>query len=99
MSKKVLWYVLVGHNPVPCDDIEVLGKWFENADRQVALTEKNGISVSTVFLAMNHSFGNGEPILFETMVFGGNEDIQERYRTWDEAVEGHAKICREVFGE
>jgi hypothetical protein len=49
--------------------------------------------VSTVFLGIDHGFGD-DPILFETMVFGGEYDgIQKRYSTWDEAVEGHYKIC------
>jgi len=35
-----------------------------------------------------------KPILFETMIFGGeNDQYQERYSTWDEAVEGHKKAC------
>lgn len=96
MSKRIFWYVLVGHTPVPCEDVEVWGRYMEEADRQVALTEKNGLTVSTVFLSLDHAF-KGEPVLFETMVFGGDNDIQGRYRTWDEAVEGHAKVCSEVF--
>lgn len=50
----------------------------------------NGILVSTVFLGLNHQYGEGPPVLFETMIFGGEHDqFQERYCTWDEAVEGH----------
>jgi len=48
------------------------------------------ITVSTVFLAIDHSYGGGPPILFETMIFGGERDgYQDRYATWEEALEGH----------
>jgi hypothetical protein len=47
-----------------------------------------------VFLGIDHNFfGDGPPILFETMVFGGPMDQdQRRYSTWDEAEFGHAAI-------
>ena len=56
------------------------------------------VDVSTIFMAMDHSFGDdGEPILFETMVFGGEHDnYQERYHTYDRAEEGHRRICEMV---
>ena len=46
--------------------------------------------VSTVFLGLDHAFDGGTPLLFETMIFGGEHDeYQERYATWDEAEAGH----------
>lgn len=49
------------------------------------------VHVSTVFLGMDHGFG-GMPLLFETMIFGGELDqFQDRYPTWDMAVAGHAE--------
>lgn len=53
----------------------------------------NGYRVSTVFLAVNHQYGDGPPLLFETMIFepGTYFDIYcERYSTWAEAEAGHA---------
>lgn len=42
--------------------------------------------------------GSGEtekPILYETMVFGGEHDqLQKRYATYNEAVTGHNEIIR-----
>ena len=35
--------------------------------------EQGAIVVSTVFLAVGHSFGESEPVLFETMIFGGKK--------------------------
>jgi hypothetical protein len=59
-----------------------------------------GVGVSTVFLGINHAFDDyADPILFETMVFGGDHnDHMERYTTWDEAVKGHEKIVKMCGG-
>lgn len=53
----------------------------------------SGIRVSTVFLGLDHSFMSKTPLLFETMIFGGDEseEYQERYSTWKQAEEGHQK--------
>jgi hypothetical protein len=49
--------------------------------------------VSTVWLGLNHQFDPvGPPIIFETMVFGGEHDQdQERYSTEEDALEGHRR--------
>jgi|SRR3990167_8666827 len=93
-------YILDGHRPVPCNNILEWGRWFEKANRHVANDTKNNINVSTIFLGLDRSFGQGPPILFETMVFGGkhNKDM-ERYSTWKEAEKGHKKMCEIVFAE
>ena len=39
-----------------------------------------------------------DPILFETMIFGGeHHEYQERYTTWDEAIKGHKEAVALVF--
>jgi hypothetical protein len=87
-------YILKDHEPVPESDLLLWAKWFEAAERRVAFDEINGVRVSTVFLGLDHNFGhNDAPILFETMVFGGPLDQeQRRYRTWDEAEKGHQEM-------
>jgi len=92
-------YILNGHEIVPCEDVLEWMKWFEKPDCHVGYDKKKGILVSTVFLGRDHNFGSkGLPILFETMVFGGEHDgEQERYSTWEEAEEGHKKMCEIVF--
>ena len=53
--------------------------------------------VSTVFLDIDHSFDDGEPLLFETMIFGGeNDGYRYQYLTWDDAVKGHQFACEKV---
>lgn len=71
--------------------------WVEHADRHVADDYVNGVRVSTVFLGLDHSWGSGPPILFETMIFGGWFDgWQRRYATWDQAETGHAVYLQRV---
>lgn len=52
------------------------------------------VAVSTVFLGLDHRFfGEGPPILYETMIFGGpNDGEQRRYATRDEALAGHKRM-------
>jgi hypothetical protein len=57
---------------------------------RVADDTLGAVRVSTVFLGLDHRWGDGPPLLFETMVFGGPlNGNQERYSTWDAAAEGH----------
>jgi hypothetical protein len=85
-------YILDGKTPV-ATDMMTWARWLENTKaRQVGYYEKDGLRVSTVFLGLDHSFGDGKPLIFETMIFGGPHDqYQERYSTWDEAEAGHKK--------
>jgi hypothetical protein len=88
------YYVLDGHNAKPVKDVLEWGKYFDKSDRTVKKTTVGEAKVSTVFLGLNHRFGEGEPLLFETMIFGGKEDgWRKRYSTWDEAVKGHDTAC------
>lgn len=91
-------YILEGMIPVQEDDLIKWAQWFEGADRGVALDELDGVRVSTVFLGLDHNFSlAGPPLLFETMVFGGKYDQeQERYSTWETALQGHNRIVEMV---
>jgi hypothetical protein len=53
----------------------------------------SGGYVSTVWLGLNHAFGGGPPLIFETMVFP-ECTICERYATEEDARAGHARILR-----
>ena len=87
-------YILDGRGkPKPEPDLLKWAKWFEEGgNRRVASDTVNGKMVSTVFLGLDHSFGHGEPLLYETMVFGTEDDMAERYHTREEALEGHQRI-------
>lgn len=92
-------YILENGKPVPCEDLMKWAKWFETAkDRHVGNTVKGNVRVSTIFLGLDHRFGDGKPLLFETMVFGGLlNGSQERYSTIEEAQKGHKKYCKKAF--
>lgn len=93
-------YPAFGKTPKPIDDVLEWGKWFETANRRVAEANVGNVCISTVFLGLDHNWGPGEPILFETMVFGGHFDGQQRrYATWEEAERGHAEMVRMVKEE
>ncbi len=93
-------YVLDGKTPVKCDDLYTWGEWMETANRHVAKEVIGDAQVSTVFLGMDHAWGGAEPLLFETMIFGGPHDgYQDRCSTWAEAEAMHAKAVALVKGE
>ena len=92
-------YILDGHATVECNDLMAWARWFETADRQVAKTAIGDVKVSTVFLGLDHSFGGGKPLLFETMIFGGaHDEYQTRCSTWDEADAQHQAAVALVRG-
>lgn len=74
-------------------------KWFETANRAVLRTAYGAVEVSTVFLSLNHNYyGEGPPILWETMVFGGALDgEQDRYTSKLDALAGHQAMCERVM--
>ena len=65
-------------------------------DKRVAITYlSNGIDVSTVWLGINHQFGKGPPLIFETMVFTANGgDEMKRYSTEKKALAGHKRMVK-----
>ncbi len=67
--------------------------------KRVALQEQGDIRVSTVFLGLNHQYGGGPPLIFETMIFGGEYDEEQwRYTTEAEALQGHEAAVALAFG-
>lgn len=94
-------YILVGHEPVMEPDLMKWAEWMETAYRHVAVQQLNvEVLISTVFLGINHQWGIGSPLLFETMVFGGIHDQDcYRYSTWDEALAGHKRLVAEILAE
>lgn len=90
-----MYYIIENGVPKLEPDLNRWGKWFEQADdeRRVGLTKVGKIEVSTVFLGLDHNYSHeGSPILFETMVFGGDGEPCWRYCTREEALTGHKKV-------
>ena len=86
-------YILEGTVPIP-RDLLTWARWFETAERQVAETWVTPtLRVSTVFLGLDHQWGAGPPLLFETMCFhDGDGQECERYSTWAAAEQGHEAL-------
>jgi hypothetical protein len=89
--------------PVDVSTMDGLTAWAEmmgrDANRTVGYTQiTSEIMVSTIFLGLDHRYsGDGPPLLFETMVFGGplNESMW-RYSSWDDAEAGHRAAVRKA---
>lgn len=103
------FYMLDEHGePFAIDDMRVWAKWFETADRHVDRTEIGPYTVSTVFLGIDHSFQNYEPVLYESLVFvrqpegsefewvSAGEYEMRRYATREQAQAGHDELVAEA---
>lgn len=89
------WYTLKDKIPV-LSEIKEFSQLPEK-DRVVKQETIGDAWISTVFLGLDHSWEEGPPVLFETMIFGGEHDMyQDRYCTWEEAEEGHKKAVNLV---
>lgn len=84
--------------PVPEPDVLKWAQWFDGDDHRLVKQTKIGrVSVSTVFLGIDHGWDNEEPILWETMVFGGIHDqSQWRYSSREAAVLEHVCIVASI---
>ena len=86
------WYILKYRKPIRCTNIRKLHRTYEHIRvRRTYLP--NNTFVSTVFLSLDHQYGNGPPLLFETMINVNGEflDYQTRCSTWREALKMHWK--------
>jgi hypothetical protein len=94
-------------NPRPEHDVLAWAQWYETAARQIALTRFKWGRVSTIFLGLDQDYfsfcwdpapdpPNYKPLVWETMVFGGKLDQQQRrYRSREEALAGHDQLVEE----
>lgn len=76
-------------------------RWAEGIERCriVKKDQVNGRQVSTVFLGINHNFtAHGDPVLWETMVFSGEDAayLTRRYTSQADALNGHDEIVDQV---
>ncbi|MET2951230.1 hypothetical protein ABXV18_24420 [Vibrio owensii] len=64
--------------------------------RKINRLRTQEILLSTVFLGLDHNYtSSGKPILFETMIFGGQRDEEQwRYCDWDTAAINHDRILK-----
>lgn len=72
---------------------------FENDEYKIVKKQTMfGNEVSTVWLGSDHGFGMaGKPIIFETMIFGGEWDqFEQRYATEEHALAAHNAIVNMI---
>lgn len=88
------FYVLEGRDAKPHGDDAVAWAKAWRGPNHVDDTMIGSVRVSTVFLGVDHQYGDGPPLIFETMIFGGVHD-QEQWRcsTWTEAEAQHEAAC------
>lgn len=86
--------------PVKSPNLMSWAKWIERGENRVlAQTRHENVKVSTIFLGLDHSLSNSTPVLWETMIFGGEHDAEQaRYTTREDALEGHKRSCVTVWG-
>lgn len=91
------FYILDGRTPVAVDGIE---EWAQRGGSvRVDETVIGQARVSTVFLGIDHQHGDGPPLLFETMILGGEHDeYQKRCSTYAQAEAQHEAACALVRG-
>lgn len=85
-------------NPITYAEWERL---FSNEDyKRVALFETGDVSVSTVWLGLDYNWLGSPPLIFETMIFGGDRDSEQwRWPTEAAAIAGHDQIAAELREE
>lgn len=83
-------YILVEGKPVLEPNLNKWGSWMGTSERIVKKDDIGKVKVSTIFLGLDHNYGIGTPILWETMIFGGKHDqYQKRYSSLEDAQHGH----------
>lgn len=90
--------------PVRANTLE-WGVWLETHREQRIVRQDtiDGIKVSTVFLGLDYYYGPRsqphDPILWETMIFGGEHDQYcQRYTSAEDAMAGHMEALKLVEG-
>lgn len=83
-------------------DLYTWAAWFEDPTNRVIAHDRDesgtrDLLVSTIFLGLDHGYGDGPPVLWETMVLKGKGDVYcERYTSRAEALAGHRRACQKA---
>lgn len=87
------------NNPIPCEMIEA-HRWMEENFTERCKVKREqwcDCEVSTIFLGIDHNWGNKPPLLFETLVFGGYMDGEsDRSESWQEAERSHEAMKKRI---
>lgn len=86
------WYILDENNKPVKSTIVDYSEWIhKNPERKAVKQEHiDDVFISTVFLGLDHAWDSDVPLLWETMIFGGEHDqYMDRYTSYEDALEGH----------
>jgi hypothetical protein len=61
-------WILDGDRSLKKVDLMTWAQWFETNDRRLRREVAGGYWISTVFLGLNQQYGEGPPLIFETLV-------------------------------
>lgn len=103
--RRPLQYILAedGKTPVPQEDpmAWAMARCTQPSWRVGLDSDPEGnITVSTVFLGLDHGYGSPVPITFETLISRNDDDdvnVMARYATWEEAAHGHKVACEALL--
>ncbi len=88
-----LFYILNEDGTVrTTEDVREWAAQMEGRSRILRQDRMGDLFLSTVFLGLDHSFGGSVPLLWETMLFGPDERMMDRYATREEALKGHMEM-------
>lgn len=89
-------FVLENKVPVPVATLVQWNTKLTGVSKVVKQTDMRFVFISTVFTGVNKA-RTGNPLVFETRVWGGYYDgYIRRYSTWNEAENGHSEICKMI---
>lgn len=100
--KKYSHYILKNRVPVPVTNISDWLEWISSNITQgtVAKSNFNSIKIATVFLGIDIDSSLDSPMLFETLILGGqNCGYSRKYATWKEAEDGHRRAVNLILTE
>ena len=100
-SGRSTYFILHHRKAYAVFDLLEWADWYERADRTVRKSYIGEYFISTVFLGLDHSFFDGPPLLFETMIFKTSfrDDLyQTRCTTWRQALKMHRTAKEYIRG-
>lgn len=92
-----MWYILDENNkPIRSTIVEYGKQIEENPERKAVKQERiDDIFISTMLLGLDHAWNSDIPVLWETMIFGGEHDqYMDRYTSYEDALEGHQQALK-----
>lgn len=91
------FYVLRGTRPVRATPSEFDDFFEHTQNRRLALTKVNTVTISTVFLGVDQC-PKRSGLLFESaLLIEKKAEGLWRYRSWEEAIDGHNSIVNQVI--